>query len=249
MLLALLPGASGSLRADIPFLLASDPMPPWVEGEYGPTHQGQGVDLVSAIFARTGHAIQVVVHPWLRVTRMLEFGHIDGILLVQQQPSLSTRVRYSDPLFTSRTVLCYDTRKHPDFALNSLEDLAGYTLGLVTGQVPSLEQGAHALGLRVESLPSMDAGLSTLASGRIDFFIGTESNIRARMQTMPQALFLEIHPKALASQDLHIAIAKDSPAAALLPEINRIIAQMKADGSLARYLAPVSSKPAPRGEP
>lgn len=247
--LALSAGTTGQVRGEIPFLLGSDPLPPWVEGTYGPTDQGPGIRMVSDIFSRTGNSIQVVVHPWLRILRMLEFGRLDGILLVQKQERLKPWLLYSDPLFTSRTVICYNTRKHKNFSFQALTDLAPYTLGVVAGQVPLLEQAASSLGLRLEILPTTEAGLVTLSTGRMDLFIGTENSIRSRMETLPNLLFLEIHPTALISQELHIGIAKDSPAAELLPAINESIATMKAEGSLLRYLKDLPDQSAPKGEP
>ncbi|MCW7753602.1 transporter substrate-binding domain-containing protein [Desulfobotulus sp. H1] len=211
-------------------------MPPWVEGGYGPTSKGPGIDLVATIFSHTGRHIQVVIHPWLRVVRMLEFGRLDGVLLVQKQESLNSLLLYSDPLFTSRTLICYDTRKYAHIPFNDIYDLREYTIGLVPGHSPHIEDAARKHGFRTELLPGVEAGLRILAAGRIDLLIAKESSLQAHLAASPDAIFLDIHSQPLDSWDLHIGIARTSPAAMLLPAINEAIAEMKKDGTLIDYL-------------
>ncbi|WP_179953347.1 substrate-binding periplasmic protein [Desulfobotulus mexicanus] len=236
----------GNLRADIPYILATDPMPPLVEGSYGPASQGPAIDLVSEVFSRTGNSIQVLIHPWNRVLRMLDFGRLDGILLVQHQDELNDLLLYSLPVFTSHTIICYDTRKHPNFEYKGIESLKGYTLGLIPGHSPGIEKKADSHQLDIENLPSIEAGLRTLGAGRIDLLIGKEISISEQMKDIPQSHFFSIWPVPLESWDMHIGIAKNSPASALIGDINRAIEEMKADGTLEPYFT--ITQPV-RGEP
>ncbi|TWI77356.1 ABC-type amino acid transport substrate-binding protein [Desulfobotulus alkaliphilus] len=236
----------GNLRADIPYVLATDPMPPLVEGSYGPASGGPAIELVSAIFAKTGNSVQVLVHPWNRVLRMLDFGRLDGILLIQHQDELDDLLHFSHPVFTSHTIICYDTRRHPNFEYKDIESLKGYTLGLIPGHSPGIEKKADSHQLDIENLPSIETGLRTLGAGRIDLLIGKEISIAERMKDIPQSHFFSIWPVPLESWDMHIGIAKNSPASALLKDINRAIEEMKADGSLESYFT--ITQPV-RGEP
>ena len=105
------------------YLILGDPWPPWTSGSYGKPDGGIAVEAVNYIFKEVGEEVDIELHPWKRVLRMLEYKMADGVLMVHPSSATSEFVTYTAPLFESRHVLCFNRIKTPDFSWNKLEDL------------------------------------------------------------------------------------------------------------------------------
>lgn len=226
------------VRGESSLLFTVDPWPPWAIGDYGPTRDGVAIKLVSEIFDRVGQQAEFILHPWRRVVKMVRFGQADGIVFVQKQEALNSLIQYSDPLFESRIVICYDKRRTPDFNWSEYRDLKDFTIGLNLGyNYGPLSKAIDTEALSVAYAGSLALNLKTLAARHIDLVVGSEAAIRSLILRHPEWDSFAIAKKPVASWDCHLGVSIHSPAAALLPSINSVIRSMKKDGSLKQHLA------------
>lgn len=136
-------------------------------------HDGQpaGIDyeVTTRVFERLGVEVEVQFLPWKRCLVMIEQGLADGILDIFQAESRQPYLVYAaEPLSDVEFVLFQArARRH---AVNSLDDLAGLTVGTS----PGYAYGAafnEAVHFRREAAPTHEANFGKLMLGRIDLAI------------------------------------------------------------------------------
>jgi polar amino acid transport system substrate-binding protein len=189
---------------------------------------------VNYIFKEAGEKVDIELHPWKRVIRMLEYKMADGVLMVHPSSATSDFVIYTDPLFESRYVLCYNKIKTPDFSWNKLEDLKdmkiGTVLGYYYGEFTDYVSNNH---VNIIESKKMQSNLDKLLLGRIDAAVCDYSALIILLNNNPQyKKALKIADKAVNIREYSIGLAKYSELSNKKEIINEIIKQMKKTGKL-----------------
>lgn len=224
-----------------PIDLVDSPFPPYVEGEHGgPPTGGLAVRLVDALGARIGREFRITLHPWKRLLKMLRLGQADGVTLILRTAEREEYLRYTIVLLESRESLYYSSERLEDFQWRTFRDLEGYRIGLVDGYTygePFL-QGVSALDLRVEYANDDAANFRKLVEGRVDLVLADDAVASSLLASHPSwREVVERAEQPVAVYPYHMAFSRKSPAADLVPGINRAIESMREDGTLATILS------------
>lgn len=231
-----------SAQEEMPLLFLEDPWPPWTLGDYGKPEGGIAINLTRSIFGKLQKDVEFQLYPWKRVLRMVESGQADGIMMIQHEPSKEKYLAFSDMLFESRSLVYYRHDRLKAFSWNNYSDFKELTIGLIPRyDYGSLNQSINKLGLRVEYARTPKINMHRLFAGRVDLVICDEAVANSILRDNPQWKDA-IHKAsgAVSSIRWHLGISRQSQAFAMLPEINRTIAEMKADGTIDKILGRIN---------
>ncbi|WP_337996952.1 substrate-binding periplasmic protein [Oleispirillum naphthae] len=238
------PSFAAALRA------VSFPWAPWNVGKAGETAvEGVAARLARQVFLRAGLSVGMTLQPWPRCHAEAKSGAADLIWCITLTPERETYLAYSRPLWLSSNLVF---RRREAAPWSGWGALAGKTLGMVRGYNYGLDRETlRRQGTRFELVSGDDALIQMLASRRIDAFVMDWQVycLHARILS-PSVAAAEPSGLAVADLSYHIAASKRSPAGrAALPAIDRAIAEMHDDGSLAAAIARGIDPMEPPGAP
>lgn len=201
------------------------------ESEYA----GACVELLSLI-APKGYVFRPVVVPWARAQEMAKRGEIDLLVNIRVTPDRSAWLDFSsNPTFQNPIVVFM--RKNKAIPFKSWDELkpllGGTTLGDAFGN--GFDE-YWKKNLRVEVITSMSANFSKLNAGRIDYFV---SGYYMGMAFLAHSEYREqivALGTPISNNPIHLGFSKLSPHRDVLPEIDRKLRALGADGSLSRIL-------------
>ncbi len=194
---------------------------------------GFAYDLLATALGRSGRRVEITAtEPWARVLRDVIEGRIDALGAVWRTAERDKVLIFSDPIATSRIV--FAKRAGDPFEYRSLGDLAGKTIGTVTGYGYTdafLADGRY----RREPIGSTVQNLGKLALGRIDLTLDDASVLTYLLRREVPALQDRIVLTAGALQDnaMFIAFSRRSrpDIEAVVADFNAGLAAMRDDGS------------------
>jgi len=228
--------APGAAQTGEAVQLVDTPFPPYIEGEYGGAPTGGIVPLILAeLEARTGRTLRLTLHPWKRVLKMLRVGQADGVTLLIRTAERETFLRYTTVLLESRESFYYNTARLEGFQWRTFRDLEGYRIGLVDGHTygQPFMQALSMLDLTVEYAGDTESAFRMLAAGRVDLVLEDDTVASSQLAANPSWLdVLDRAEQPVAVYPFHMAFARKSPYADLVPEIDRAIEAMRSDGTL-----------------
>lgn len=229
-----------SQAADSRFVrLVDSPYPPYIVGNYGQNPTGSYVELVSELFRRLGMPVEIEIMPWKRAVREARLGRADALMIVFKSREREAYLTYTDEVFTTREILLFDADRLGPFIWDDFADLKGYCVGLVSdySYLPNVVRAVEQHNLRVEYASDSRTNMLKLVAGRIDFVVEEEQVARSLlMENASSGRHIKAASKIIGTRSFHMAFSKRSAAAALIPDINRELAAMKADGVIERIL-------------
>lgn len=204
-------------------------------------------DIMEEIFRRLDVPLSIDIYPWRRAQKYVIEGKGDGMITVMTRKR-SRNFLATDPIYIINEH-AFARRDNPRFeqiqAVRSVQDLKGFRIVETIGSGWSEE---NFRDLDVTWVPTFESGIRMLAKGRVDIFVLGKYpgmvKIQQRIErSVPYADDLKMivpGPAPLARLPYSLLIKKDSPYVDSIPRINRILGQMKRDGSyqaiLDRYL-------------
>lgn len=223
-----------SAGANEPLLVTvDDNNPPFMYARNG---QASGVypAIVRIAFARMGVPVTLEAKPWARALSELDRGQA-AVAGIYRTDARAQRFDFSDPLLTENIAVF--VRNPQSYKFSGIADLAGKTVGTVRGwSYGDAFDSARRRGLfTTEDTGSDQQNFQKLASGRLDAVIAIEEAGLAIVQASRAGTTGPLKPY-LASNPAHVAFPKGNGNAALLPRLNKAIADMKKDGELDRLL-------------
>lgn len=217
-----------------------EPLPPYTLGQVGGLSQG-GITqkLLDAIFRRLDLKYEIQLVPFARAIKSAQAGKSDGLPLLMKNEERVQFLLFTDPILENKEVFYFSTEKTPHFQWTDYTDLKGLTIGLVNGYT----YGEHFLAAikqyDLEILYAKDTteNLRRLIAGRVDLTLEDESIVKTLLADFPEwKTRIQAADKLVTSYFWYMGVSKKSPLAERIEEINRILAAMRADGSLATIL-------------
>lgn len=236
-LLLTMPALGLAKQQDIPpaaVMLTSTEYPPY----YGSDLPGQGplVQLVQAVFARSGRPLQVDIMPWPRALKAGAMQGYQGILGVWDSAERRRHFLFSSALAYNELRLFSLT----PLGEQSLHELAASKprLGLVRDYV--YPPAVYQAGFVVQQVGGDAELLQMLLKGRVDLILAdTGGTFYLQQQLAPNAR-LYAGTTALSKNALYLVLNKQDPqAAGLLAEFEQGLARLKASGEADKWLAPL----------
>ncbi len=169
--------------------------------------------------------------PWKRMLHYLENGKIDMTAALYRTQDREVLYQFTSPYFENEARVF--VVKGKEFSFEKLEDLIGRVGGAMLGSYgEEFDAFAKQHKLKLERVKSMKQLTQKLLLGRNDYFIldylngmlfFKEAGLQGQIIALP-------HP--VSTSAVHIALSRQSPCLALVPQINAVIETSKQDGTL-----------------
>lgn len=235
-LLLLFPMSSSS-QDMAPMRLAAFEYPPFYS-EVNGTLQGIAVELVDELSHRLAIPTELKIYPLKRALMNLEQGLSDGILILIKTPEREAYLLYTDPVMTVRGLIWSAAdRKGGPVEFEHLEDLKPYKAGITIGYSYGREFDRILSFMTVEKAPTDLSNYRKLLKHRIDIFPGNEIVARGLFKQHPELQGRLNHSdKSFIEWPLHMAISRQSGFASRVPDINRILTDLREEGVIDRIV-------------
>lgn len=210
------------------------------------------VDLAVTALRQAGHTAEVRFMPWARALSLGQQGEVDGVLCIWKSPAREQDFVFSDPLVTSRIMLCRRPGPGPE-RFTGFSDLPGATVGVVRGY--ALPPSLAGAGVPTREVTSDLQGLRMLMAGRFDFMLMDDRVAQQLMTDHTDLQGISCLEPALQTPEQFMALSRKVPdAAAIIQAFNQALRQMAARGELQRILgtpgaAPAAPSPATAPQP
>ncbi len=195
-------------------------------------------DVMVEVFKRLGIPLNAEVYPWKRAQKYVEEGRGDGMITALTE---KRRARFlaTDPLYivNERVFARRDNPRIQEImAIKSIDGLKGFKLVDTIGAGWAEE---NFKGLDVIWASSHSSALNLLASGRVDIYVLGKypGLIDIRRRIAENGPYTEgfrklvVGPHTLHQVRYSLLIRKDSPFTSIIPEFNRVLKEMRDDGS------------------
>ncbi len=153
---------------------------------------------------------------------------------------------YTDPYaFNEARVF---VRKGEEFTFTSFDDLKGKVGSIPAGGSfgEAFDTFAKENSLALERVENKDQMVAMVLAGHADYFIQDLMDATIFLQAHGQDGAMVALPMPVSTTGVHMAFSPLSPCAALVPQVNAIIAKARQDGTLDRI---IQDNPAPPHEP
>ena len=201
-------------------------------------------DILTEVFSRLDIPLKKAVYPWERAQAMVKNGDADGMVTVYTKERKAFTVA-TEPIWEIGETLFF-LRDNPKaceiLKINSFDDMKGFTIVDIQGSGWTKEQYKRHGIKNVIWVPTTDSALNMLAAGRADIFIMFDLNAyrlltKKRVQEGPMANnfqnIITIMP-TFVKLPFRLLIRKGSPFAQRVNDINKVLEEMKNDGTIER---------------
>ena len=193
---------------------------------------GISLDVITEVLTRAGYEVQAHIVPWERAVEGTKKGNYDVLGNLFYEPEMETYLSYGDPFYESE--VRFVRRRGTDHVFTNLSNLRDLSIAVGSGYLYE-EEFDRADYLRKTEVTSVVQGVRMVASGRVDLTLDSVDVLRFVIsQEAPElSAQLEILPNPLSVQNIHMAVRNDYPRReALISDFNRVLGEMRADGSL-----------------
>ncbi|WP_461211134.1 substrate-binding periplasmic protein [Desulfocurvus sp. DL9XJH121] len=210
-------------------------------GEDGP--RGANVDISLEALGRLGLSATVEFVPWKRALEMARSGAAHGIIDAGYSPERTTFLLYPGENINLEEVYAF-RRTSSDVVLDEMLSAAGfYRVGVGRGhfygaRVDKVLREGRFKG--VEVICELETAVKMLLAGRIDLFLGVRQPVEHLLRTMGLEDAVEVVPDALGKEVIldfsptYLAFSKVSAPPDLARDVERVLREMKRDGTVAR---------------
>ncbi len=214
--------------------------PPFTLEAGGLATHGLSYELMQLIFGRIGRCVEIELLPQARLLERLSKGRDDGVTLIRFAPDRTAFLHYTDlPLVTLHGYVYFRSDWAGSLSVTRWEDLRGLRVGVVRGRnyPDDFKQAREAGVFTAVEVVSSEQLLGMLIRDRVDAvpFLEIEA---AEFLALP-----EYQSKVARAETFkvdiafYLALTSRSKQVVLLPQLNRVIADLQASGELARLLA------------
>lgn len=187
---------------------------------------GFDIDVINAVADRLGVRVEFVETPWDSMFAALEADRFDLVAnQVTLNPERKARYDLSDPYVETTGVVV--VRKDND-EIKGLDDIAGKRAG--EGLTSNWSDVAREAGAEIVGIDELGRAIENLEQGRVDVVVNDKLAVRNYLSTRKNADVKVVGETEDVSQSV-FAARKGS---GYMPEINKAIAELRADGTLDR---------------
>ena len=228
-------GGTNAMESGLPqIIVGSDTYPPYIYLNNDGIPAGIDVEIATEAFRRMGYAARFETIDWEQKTTLVESGALDCIWGCFSMDGREEAYRWAGPYMVSRQVAAVDANS----GIRTLSDLAGKTIAVqstgkpeeifLSGSDPRVPQGVDVLSIENRSVQ-----YAMLACGYVDGIAAHETGIL--QYGKDNSVDFRILEEPLLVTGLGIAFAKNDTRG-LDSQLNAVLAQMRADGTLERIV-------------
>ncbi len=200
--------------------------------------QGILVDIISEAVGRRMHIKpRHLGYPWLRAQSMVASGDADAFLTVPTPKRSQYTVIGKEPVLQMEIHL-FVRNDHPkkEF-LTQIQDITELKPYRLVNYIGNGWAKKKLQGLNVTWLRSLDQVPPFLMKERADIWVHNAIAAPYLLHLLGYQDSITMLPRSLSTISFHLCIGKDSPFASKINEFDRIIREMKGDGSLKAIFA------------
>ncbi len=223
---------SASVVADL--RVAASFWPPYVDEKA--ERRGVAVAIVDLALTRAGYKLSMVVDIWPRSLEGARSGVYDVIAAAWYSEERNKELAFSEPFMENR--LIFVKLKSRDLTFDELSDLDGKMIGTIKDYAYGEPFNSVSMAIRAPTNHAVQ-NLQRLVKGQIDLVLADEYEAIYNINNyLPdQADKLELLPRTISTNGLHIAISRANPDHEnIISDFDAEIVKMKADGSLQAIL-------------
>ncbi len=238
-------GAAGNIKIKKIYIAEEGLWPPYTFEKEGIPTKGIAWEVMNAVFERLGIEIDMRLLPQKRMLQYLRGGRKDVVSVISKNRDRLTFLEYSVPLFQDTGVICYSAKRKKAFRWEKFSDLHPYRIGLIRGHnygndFPDAIIKHH---LNVQYVTNYEQNFKKLDAGRVDIVLINRSSTSEFLRQYPDYTSrIKISEKPFYTYDYYIAFSKKSPARVLIPEVNKVITRLKAEGVIDTILKKYNMK-------
>ncbi|HYC02207.1 MAG TPA: transporter substrate-binding domain-containing protein [Azospirillaceae bacterium] len=210
----------------------------WTDGQG--RLRGWLVDIFEeAVARRLGVPVEHSGHPWARAQAMVRAGDADAFCTVPTDERRGYTIIGRSVAVAAPVLIfaCATSRRLGELrAVRTIDQLKGFRLSSYIGSGWARE-ALVGRGLEVEMAPDLGGALRLVAHGRVDATVDNADVVRVRMGREGIRDGIVELSQMVDSIGYHLCIGRGSPAVGLMPAIDRVLADMAADGTLRGILA------------
>jgi polar amino acid transport system substrate-binding protein len=198
-------------------------------------YEGACMHLLDLVIPKE-YTLRPVMVPWARAQLMAQEGSIDLLVNLRITPERAEWMTFSqNPTFQNPIAIFM--RKEKAIVFKSWEELLPLIGGVTVGDAFGNGFDEYLKDkLKVETVANAVNNFRKLDLGRIDYVVtGYYMGMAMTRSAGIQDKIAALRP-FVSNQPIHLGFSKRSPHAALLPEIDRRLAQLTRDGTLTRIL-------------
>jgi cystine transport system substrate-binding protein len=188
---------------------------------------GYDVEVMKAVGQKLGVEVDFKETQWDAIFAGLEAGRFDAIAnQVSIDPERQAKYDFSTPYTVSPGVIVVS---QDDDSISSFEDLAGKTTA--QSLTSNWYQTAKEAGANVQSVEGWAQAITLLEQGRVDATVNDELTFLDYQKTENDD---SIKVAATTSEEAHNAIAFRKGSSSLVKAVDKALAELRADGTLAK---------------
>lgn len=214
--------------------------PPYTYEKSGTPTKGLSLMLMTEIFSRINIEIDLKLFPQNRCIEQMKDGTRDAMTLISINKDREEFIEFSEPLLESKGLIYYSNTRKTPFRWNIFYDLKDYTIGIVSGYNygDTFKKVRYKYPLKTYEVTNIEQNFEKLIAGRIDIMLANQAEANEFIRLNPAYYGkLKAADKPYLSYYYHIGFSKKSWARVLLPKINKVIKQIKTDGTFNKIVA------------
>ncbi len=213
--------------------------PPFTPNKQGLATEGLSLSLMQEIFSRLGIEVEVELFPQKRMLSLLKKGKKDGATVISKNANRQKFLEYTDPIFIKKGVIYFLAERKPPIEWENFGDLKGLRIGLVSGHNygDEFNQAVKKYNLSIQHVTRIEQNFDKLIGRRIDAFLCVELTAKQFLHDPKYSGKISQASKSYYSKGYHIGFSKKSNARHLIPRVNKVIREMKKDGSLGKIIS------------
>lgn len=218
-----------------PLIACGHPAYPPVSWVAGGELRGLAPALVKELFGELGLEVRLAPFGnWKRCLLEVHEGRADIVVAAYRNHERAQQFAFSGQYVVADPIVLF-VRRDRAFAFEDWDDLRGRTVGLLLGDSFGERFDRFAeVALQVERVSTGLQNVRKLVLGRIDFMpIGRDSGALQSRRLGYDAQVMAL-AQPLVTEYYYVAVRKGSALEALLPALDRRLAALHADGSIAR---------------
>ncbi len=197
---------------------------------------GISLDVITTVLSRAGYTVKSEIVPWERALNGVRSGTYDVIGNLFLDEELKEHLTFSQPFY--ETEVRFIQQKGKTHKYTDLNSLRPYSIAVGQGYLYEEDfDKADFLNKRV--VTTVIQGVRMVANGRVDLTLDSTDviNYVINKEDPDIANKVEYLPNVLTTQAIHMGIRNDLPGRdQLAADFNRILSEMRADGSLENLL-------------
>ena len=203
-----------------------NPYPPFEQGR-APDYEGFEIDLTNEIAKRLGLETEYKDTPFDTIFRDLAQGKFDAAIAGSTINAERERVvDFANPWFLAEQSILVKE----DSDIRTIEDLAGKTVGVQKGTTGETYAKENAKAKDLRSYPEIDDAFNALVAGQVEAVMFDLPGTQEAARTLKG---LEVRQSFDTNELLAMSFGEDSDA--LREAANKALAEIKQDGTFARF--------------